>query len=59
MKCECGFKIIISTPDYLKDDPPYPERKIYCLSCHKQYSWKEYQAMRCDKMVEMMREVGG
>ena len=49
----CGGKIKRQVPDRLKGD--YGPSKIYCLSCGKQYTWKEYQAMRCDKLVEMMR----
>ena len=55
LKCKiCGGKIKRWTPEYLRDDPPYPPDKILCLNCGKEYMWKEYQEMRCDKLVEMM-----
>ena len=61
MKCPCGGKIKSYIPDYLKDDPSYiPQylflHLIFCNKCGEEYTWKEYQEMRCDKLVKMMGE---
>jgi hypothetical protein len=54
MDCTCGGKIII----LYKEPEEKPRNKIiYCSKCQRKYTWKEYQAMRCDKLVEMMKEV--
>jgi len=56
MTCPCGGKIIV-----LEKDPNWdrPSKKIiYCSKCQHKYTWKEYQALRCDKLVEMMKENG-
>ena len=57
MKCECKGKIIVLEKDLNWDSPS--KKIIYYSKCQRKFTWKEYQAMRCDKLVEMMREVGG
>jgi len=55
MKCICKGKIIILEKDLNWDRPS--NKIIYCSKCQRKFTWKEYQAMRCDKLIEMMREI--
>ncbi|MFH1954481.1 MAG: hypothetical protein ABIL06_23050 [Pseudomonadota bacterium] len=54
MKCICKGKIIILEKDLNWDRPS--KKIIYCSKCQKKYTWREYQSMRADKLIEMMRD---
>jgi len=52
--CPCGGEIKKSTIDY----PNINVTLIYCKKCKRTYTWKEYQTMRANKLIEMMKENG-
>ena len=54
MECPCKGKIVVLEKDLNWDHPS--KKIIYCSKCQRKFTWKEYQTMRCDKLIEMIRK---